>query len=113
MKQKLEYAIEEIKSYDFNTLSYPLIIYCIALSVIGILAINSATFGSRSYVGKQIAGLIAGIVIMMVMALIRYDILARYYWLMYIANLFLLLAVRFFGSYRGGAKRWIIIGTSF
>ena len=110
MKQRLERIFENIRSYDFHTLSYRLIIYCILLSVIGILAINSATGGNASYTNKQILGLIAGLVIMAIMMFIRYDILARYYWLMYLVNFLLLLSVRIFGSYRGGAKRWIIIG---
>ena len=111
MKQKLERIIENIKSYDYHTLSYRLIIYCILLSVIGILAINSATGGDASYTSKQILGLAMGLAAMVFVMFIRYDILARYYWLMYLINFVFLLAVRFFGSYRGGAKRWIIIGS--
>ena len=71
MKQKLETIINEIKSYDYHTLSYPLIIYCVALSVIGILAIHSATNGSIQYVTKQIIGLVAGLIAMTFMMLVR------------------------------------------
>jgi len=110
MKQRIEQIIDSIKSYDYNTLSYPLVFYCVILSVIGILAINSATNGSRSYVSKQIVGLIGGIVVMAVMTFIRYEVIARYYWLLYMFSIVLLLGVHFFGTYRGGAKRWIVIG---
>ena len=110
MKQRIETIIDSIKSYDYNTLSYPLVFYCVILSVIGILAINSATNGSRSYVSKQIIGLIGGIVVMAIMTFVRYEVIARYYWLLYMISIVLLLAVRFFGTYRGGAKRWIVIG---
>ena len=107
MKQKLEHILNEIKSYDYNTLSWPLILYCVLLSVIGILAIHSATNGSTTYVTKQIVGLAAGLFVMAFMALVRYDIIARYYWLLYVLNLLMLLFVRFFGTYVNGAKRWI------
>ncbi|MBQ9030333.1 MAG: FtsW/RodA/SpoVE family cell cycle protein [Parasporobacterium sp.] len=110
MKQRLERILEEIKSYDYNTLSYPLIFYCLALSVIGILAIHSATGGNMTYVTKQVVGLVAGILVMAVMALVRYDIIARYYWLLYVLNLIMLLLVHLIGTYRGGAKRWIVVG---
>ena len=112
MKQRIERFLDTAKSYDFNTLSYPLIFYCVVLSVIGILAINSATNGSVQYVSKQIIGLVGGLIVMGVMIFIRYEVIARYYWLLYVINLVLLLAVRFFGTYRGGAKRWIVIGGS-
>ena len=109
MKQKLETAFEVIKSYDYKTLSYPLIFYCFALSIIGILAINSATNGDMQYVIKQVIGLVGGLIVMGIVSLIRYEVLARYYWLMYLINIILLLVVKFFGTYRGGAKRWIIV----
>ncbi|MCF0228091.1 MAG: FtsW/RodA/SpoVE family cell cycle protein [Parasporobacterium sp.] len=109
MKQKLDNIFGIIKSYDYKSPSYQLIFYCLCLSVIGILAIHSATGGDIQLVSKQIFGLAAGIVCMMIMALIPYDFLARYYWLMYFINILLLLLVRFAGTYRGGAKRWIII----
>lgn len=114
MKQKFERIIEDLKSYDYRSCSYQLIFYCVALSVIGILAIYSATGGDMQLVSKQIMGLSVGIVLMCIMALIRYDIFARYYWLLYLMNLVLLLIVRFAGSYHGGARRWIeVAGIQF
>ncbi len=114
MKQKFERIIEDLKSYDYKSCSYQLIFYCVALSVIGILAIYSATDGNMQLVSKQILGLIVGVVLMCIMTLIRYDIFARYYWLFYFMNLVLLLIVRFAGSYHGGARRWIeVAGIQF
>ncbi len=110
MKQKFERIIEDLKSYDYKSCSYQLIFYCVALSVIGILAIYSATGGNMQLVSKQILGLGTGIVLMCIMALIRYDIFARYYWLLYLINLILLLVVKFAGAWHGGARRWIEVG---
>lgn len=106
MKLKSDKIFEIIREYDYKTLNYRLIIYTIALSVIGILAISSAT-DDKSLVTKQIAGLVAGVILMIVVALIKYEFLARYYWLMYFASLVILLSVLIFGVERSGAKRWI------
>ena len=81
MKLKSEKIFEVIREYDYKTLNYRLIFFTIVLSVIGILAISSAT-DDKSLVTKQIIGLVGGIVIMIVFALIKYEFLARYYWLM-------------------------------
>lgn len=106
MKLKSDRIFEIIREYDYKTLNYRLILFSIALSVIGILAISSATDDS-SLVTKQIAGLVAGVILMLVVALIKYEFLARYYWLMYFASLIILLSVLIFGVERSGAKRWI------
>lgn len=107
MKQKLENLLSIVKSYDYKTPSYQLVFYCVALCVIGILAIYSATNGSISYTSKQVIGLLTGLVVMTIVALIPYDFIARYYWLLYFINIVLLLLVRVAGTYHGGAKRWI------
>ena len=106
MKLKSDRIFEIIREYDYKTLNYRLILFSIALSVIGILAISSATDDS-SLVTKQIAGLVAGVILMLVVALIKYEFLARYYWIMYFASLIILLSVLIFGVERSGAKRWI------
>lgn len=106
MKLKSDRIFEIIREYDYKTLNYRLILFSIALSVIGILAISSATDDS-SLVTKQIAGLVAGVILMLVVALIKYEFIARYYWLMYFASLIILLSVLIFGVERSGAKRWI------
>ena len=106
MKLKSEKIFEVIREYDYKTLNYRLIFFTIVLSVIGILAISSAT-DDKSLVTKQIIGLVGGIVIMIVFALIKYEFLARYYWLMYFASLLILLSVLVVGVERSGAKRWI------
>ena len=106
MRYKPERLFEIIKEYDFKTMNYRLIIYTFLLTVIGILAINSAT-DSTSYPTKQIIGLVIGLVVMFIFSLIKYEFLARYYWLMYILALILLLAVIVFGVSKGGATRWI------
>ncbi|MCF0142311.1 MAG: FtsW/RodA/SpoVE family cell cycle protein [Parasporobacterium sp.] len=104
----LKRIIDTLRTYDFRSLNFRLIIYTIALSVLGIMVIGSAT-DDPSYVKKQILGLVIGVVVMFVFALVKYEMIARYYWLLYIVNILILLMVTFFGVERSGAKRWIEI----
>ena len=100
---------DTLRSYNFRTINFRLIIYTVILSVIGIFVISSAT-DDNSYVYKQIAGLIGGLIIMVIFMLIRYDFLARYYWLMYFLAIALLVVVLSpLGETHMGAQRWVSV----
>lgn len=100
-----------LRTYDFKTYNWRLILYVVVLSIIGILAISSAT-DDVTTVNKQIAGLIAGFIIMLFLSLVKFEVIARYYWLMYFAAVILLVLVLTpLGVTRGGAQRWITIGV--
>ncbi|MEF9941022.1 MAG: FtsW/RodA/SpoVE family cell cycle protein [Lachnospiraceae bacterium] len=88
-----------LKDYKFN-----IIILVIALSCFGIMVIGSA---KESVQMKQVAGLIIGLVAMVIISLIDYVWVLNLYWLIYGANIVLLLAVRFFGTESNNAQRWI------
>ena len=66
----LKRIIDTLRTYDFRSLNFRLIIYTIALSVLGIMAIGSAT-DDPSYVKKQIVGLVIGVVVMFGFALFK------------------------------------------
>ncbi len=92
-----------IQDYDFK-----LILMTVALSVIGIMAIGSA---EESLQTKQLAGVIAGVFLMIVISFFNYSWIIRLYWVIYALNLVLLLAVQFTGDEgRLGAQRWLEIG---
>ncbi len=93
-----------IRNYDFK-----LIVMLILLSTMGILAVGSA---EESLQNKQIFGVIAGVVMMIIISLFNYKWLLKLYWFMYIGNLILLLLVEFLGREGGyGAQRWLRIGS--
>ena len=92
-----------LKKYDIK-----LIIMVLTLSVIGVFAIGSA---EESLQSKQMAGVIAGAVFMLIISFFNYSFVLKLYWLMYIANLGMLLAVYFFGDDSHGAQRWFEIGS--
>ena len=92
-----------LRKYDLK-----LVILTLTIAVIGIFAIGSA---QESLQTKQMAGVIAGGVAMIVISFFNYSFLLKMNWLMYIANLGLLLAVYFLGDDSHGAQRWFEIGS--
>lgn len=99
IKIRTDYSI---KKYDFL-----LIIYAVILSGVGVVLIRSA---NPAYQGRQIAGIVLGIVIMLFCSLLDYHLLAKYVWLIYGISMILLLSVTITGAISGGAARWIEIG---
>lgn len=95
-----------IRDYDFK-----LIIFVVALTVMGILAIGSA---KESLQSRQLAGAVFGFFLMLVISLFDYSIILHFYWLMYVVNILLLWLVRAVGVEAGGAQRWLnLFGIQF
>lgn len=90
-----------IRDYDFK-----LILLIITISVIGILAVGSA---NEIYQSKQIMGLILGVFLMLVISFFDYTFFLKFYWILYIINIILLLSVQLIGNNAGGAQRWLSI----
>ncbi len=89
-----------------------LILLMLILVSIGVIAINSATAysGDTSYVQKQIIFFIMGLGLMLIVMSIDYHLLARWYIIIYIGIIILLIAVFFIGKNAKGATRWIELG---
>lgn len=96
-----------LKKYDWRSYNYRMLILSIITAVFGIIVINSA---DSSYTVKQCAGLVLAVIVMLVVSVFDYTWVLKYYWLMYIFNIGLLLSVRIIGSRSHGAKRWLSIG---
>lgn len=94
------------KKYNIKNYNFRLVIYLIALTIIGILVIGSA---KQSVQTKQILGLILGVVVMVIVSLIDYEIIMKASWILYGISVVLLLLVLIAGVNRGGATRWILI----
>ena len=91
-----------IRDYDFK-----LIFMVLALAVTGVMVIGSAEPALQT---RQLAGVVAGAALMIIISFFNYSWIIRLNWLMYILNLFLLLAVKFLGDEGGGAQRWLEFG---
>ena len=99
--QKLKQRYQ-LKDYRFS-----LVILVLAISIIGIFMVWSAQSSLQS---RQILGVAAGFAAMVVISLIDYNWVLNMYWILYVVNLVLLVAVLLFGVNVNGATRWLNLG---
>ena len=100
-----------LRQYKLRDYDLRLIIYVLALSIIGILAVGSA---KSDLMTRQITGVAIGFVIMIFASFIDYSLILYFNVYLYIINIILLLSVTFFGRNIGGAQRWVnIMGIQF
>uniref|UniRef100_UPI0040574C97 FtsW/RodA/SpoVE family cell cycle protein n=1 Tax=Acetatifactor sp. TaxID=1872090 RepID=UPI0040574C97 len=95
------------KSYRLRDFDFKLVVMVLALAGIGVMTIGSA---EPSLQTKQLFGVIAGAGIMIVLSFFNYSIYLKLNWLMYFANIALLVLVLVTGEEGGGAQRWLKIG---
>ena len=91
----------KIKDYDFV-----LIFLLMAITIIGILSLGSVDQADQT---KQIYGFVAGMVVMVVISLMDYTFVLKFWYLIYALNIILLALVNFMGEETFGAQRWITI----
>ncbi len=99
-----------LRQYKLRNYNFKLIIFVIALSIIGYFAIGSA---KESVQDAQFYAIIVGIILMVSVSLINYNLYGYVKWILYIGNIVLLVAVLMFGIVVNGSKRWISIGFQF
>ncbi len=97
------------KKYKLRDFDFRLVVLALIASSISILAVNSA---NAEYVKRQVIGIVAGIIIMLVIAFIDYNHILKFYWILYagVVGVLLLTSFSSAGDSAGGAKRWIEIG---
>ncbi len=95
-----------LQKYSIKKYNFFLVLLCIAITVVGILLIGSA---KQDLVKRQTQGLVIGLVFLIVVSLIDYHFILKFYWLEYILAIALLVAVFLFGDKAGGAARWFVI----
>ena len=99
------------RQYKFRNYNFRLMIFVIALSMIGYLAVGSA---QESLQQRQMFGIILGISLMLFLSIIDYSIYQYLYWPFYFFNIILLaLVLSPLGVEVNGSKRWINIGFQF
>lgn len=97
---------EKLKSYNYRHINVRLFIWLYALLILGLNVIASATKYDH-YEAKQLLGIILGSVAIIVLTLIDYHFILKFYWLIYFLNLALLIGVKFVGENVKGAQRWV------
>ena len=95
------------KPYKLKDYKFTLVLLVFILSVIGILVVGSA---KESLQGRQIFGVVVGIIIMTIISLVDYVWILELYWLIYAAAISSLLLVLVIGQKVNGARRWIDLG---
>ena len=91
-----------IRDYDFK-----LVLMVVALAIIGVIAVGSA---EESLQSRQLWGVVAGTVLMLIISFFSYSLILRFYWVFYALCIALLVLVWRMGDTGGGAQRWLEIG---
>lgn len=105
--------LAKLKTYRLRNYNFRLLLLVLVICGLGIAIIGSANAGSDSKaVIKQAIGMIIGFSGMIIISLIDYSWVLKFYWLIYVFNVGLLTAVLLIGDTHHGAKRWIDIGSS-
>lgn len=95
------------KQYQLRDFKLRLVVFVYTITILGILVIGSA---KSEFQSQQVLGMALGTICMLAFALVDYHMMLNLYWLIYVFNLALLLAVRFAGREVNGAKRWLNLG---
>lgn len=96
-----------LKKYDLKNYNISLIVIAFLLSSIGVFLISLVQKDTERLFEKQIIGLVGGIIIALIVSLIDYQFISKFFIVLYIINIGLLLAVRFYGNEAYGATRWL------
>lgn len=99
-----------IFDYQLRNYKFRILFYMILLSVIGILAVASASNQDNSAVIKQIIGVLLSLTVCVILSLVDYHQYFRFSTIIYAVCTGLLAAVLLFGRTTKGATRWLRIG---
>lgn len=95
--------------YNIRNFNFRLLLYVLVLNMIGVLVINSAVAGDKSYISRQLIGLFGGLFIALVLSLVNYRYLMKLNVVIYLGCIAILLAVILAGQKSGGSRRWIVL----
>lgn len=100
------------KGYSFSIWHWDFLLLAglIALSVVGLTVLYSASGNSWPVVKSQLIRMVLGFVVMMALAQLNPRTVALWTPWLYIFGVLMLLAVLFFGTISKGAQRWLDIG---
>lgn len=101
--------IFNFREYDFRYYNVLALFSVFCLSFIGLTVIEVLQDPADRLYERQIFGIAVGIVAALIISLIDYHFVCKFYVLLYLFNLGLLLATRLFGKAYYDAKRWLVI----
>ena len=107
----IDYFFKKIKLfYRFFKVDIPLLIFIALLSGLGLLILYSSSGGSLDLVYRQLLHLGLATSVMLIVAQIPPLFLMRSAPILMLLGIVLLILVLLFGSYGGGAQRWLYLG---
>lgn len=93
-----------LENYRLRNYNFKLLILVLIAGIFGTIMINSA---DSSYLKKQVVGLCICLIGLIVLSLIDYKFISKFYVILYGINLVLLACVLLFGASANGATRWL------
>lgn len=93
--------------YNFRNYNFRLILYMVALNILGVLVIRSATNMDEAMVSRQIMGVVIGMSAAVGLSMIDYHKILNLSILVYAVCFFSLLAVLIWGENVNNATRWL------
>lgn len=93
-----------LKAYDFKRYNISLIIIIMMLASIGVFLIKQVEPNDYK---RQILGLVGGLFVAGVVSLIDYHFICKFYIILYLINMVLLVLVKLMGVSHHNAKRWL------
>ena len=96
-----------LKLYKLRDYNFRLVLWLLMISGVGVLLVGSAM---KSLQTRQLAGVLLGLVVMVIVSMMDFSWLLNFYWILYVLNIVMLLVVRFFGDNTAGATRWLDLG---
>lgn len=100
----------KFKQYDFKRYNIALIIIVIVLGLIGAFLIKQVQTEGESLFNKHLIGLAGGLLLALFVSIFDYHFVSKFFILMYLFNLALLVLVKTNGIVRNDAQRWVAIG---
>jgi rod shape determining protein RodA len=100
----------KLKQYDFKRYNVALLIVVIILGLIGAYLIKQVqTPEDENLYLKHLVGIAGGIIMALVVSLFDYHFICKFYIVLYLLNLVLLIMVRVDGKIINNAQRWVVI----
>ena len=112
MKHMKQMDMSTEKKYSLINYNFKLVLFVIAAMIMGTITICSVR---PDFQTKQLIGVGACVIGMIIVSLIDYNFICKYYMILYAGNILLLLLVLLVGSGGGdqGVRRWFYISDSF
>lgn len=101
--------IFNVKAYNFKYYNISVLFTVFILSFIGLTVIEVLQDPADKLYERQIFGLAVGIIAALVVSLIDYHFICKFYILLYLVNMALLVATKLFGKSYHDAQRWLVI----